>query len=77
MRTTLNLDPAALAAAKKEAKVRSVSLGKAVSDLIRRGLSRDGADRFGRTGSGFPVFKVPANAAPLTAEDVKRDEDEA
>ena len=77
MRTTLNLEPDVLAAARKIATARAVSLGKAVSDLIRRGL--DAATAAGPKGSkrAFPVFPVERGAAPLTLEDVRRDEDEA
>ena len=74
MRTTVNLEADVLSAAKKIATARSVSLGKALSDLARRGLE---AARPGGRKSGFPVFDVPRGAAPLTLEDVKRDEDEA
>jgi len=73
MRTTLDLDPEILSAAKQLASARSISIGKAVSELARRGLqSRESkASR-----SGFPVFDVPKDARPLTVEQVKRDEDE-
>jgi hypothetical protein len=78
MRTTLNLEPDVLAAARKLASARAVSLGKAVSDLIRRGLDT-GASAGSPKGAGraFPVFEVARGAPPLTLEDVKRDEDEA
>jgi len=77
MRTTLNLEPDVLAAARKMASARAVSLGKAVSDLIRRGL--DAGAYAGPKGAAraFPVFEVARGAPPLTLEDVKRDEDEA
>lgn len=74
MRTTLNLEPDVLAAARKIATARSISLGKALSDLARRGL-QVAAPR-GRKGA-FPVFEVPKGAPPMTLEAVKQDEDEA
>jgi hypothetical protein len=73
MRTTLTLEPDVFAAARKLAEARSESLGKVVSDLIRRGLE---AEPPVKSRSGFPVFKVPRTASPLTLADVKLDEDE-
>jgi hypothetical protein len=73
MRTTLTLEPDVFAAARKLAESRSESLGKVVSDLMRRGLE---AAPPARTQSGFPVFEVARGAPPLTLADVKRDEDD-
>lgn len=73
MRTTVNLEYDVLTAARKLAAARSVPLGKALSDLARRGLEAPAPAR--RT-SGFPVFEVPRGARRITLEDVKRDEDE-
>lgn len=80
MRTTLNLEPDVLAASRKIAEARSVSLGKAVSDLVRRALDvgTAGGKVLGRNGGhAFPVFEVGRGAAPLTLADVQRHEDEA
>ena len=44
-----------------------------ISELARRGLEARG--RVG-TRQGFPVFQVSKGAAPLTPEDVRRDQDE-
>jgi hypothetical protein len=75
MRTTLIIDDDMLAVAKSLADARSVTVGKALSDLARKGLaSAPPLDR--NPISGFPVFRVPANAKPITLEDVKRLEDE-
>lgn len=76
MRTTLNLEPDILSAARKIADARAVSLGKAVSDLIRRGLEAGAATGPRASRRGFPVFSVAPGAPPLTLEDVKRDEDQ-
>lgn len=73
MRTTLNLDPEVLSAARRIAAARSQSLGQAISDLVRRGLEVRAETTARR---GFPVFTVPKGAAPISLEDVKRDEDE-
>lgn len=74
MRTTLDLDPEIMSAARQIAAARSISLGKAVSDLARKGL-----EARARTSArkGFPVFQVREGSRPLTSEDVRRDEDDA
>lgn len=41
MRTTLSVDDELLAAAKRRARERGVSLGKVVEDALRRALARD------------------------------------
>jgi hypothetical protein len=73
VRTTLTIDPEVLSAAKRLAAARSQSIGKVISDLARKGLAVQGS---AVARGGFPVFKVPANAKPLTLEDVQRDADE-
>ena len=74
MRTTLNLDDDVVAAAQQFASSRKVSLGKAVSDLVRRSLNR----RHGtREVNGWSVFDLPADSPLVTSEDVKRLESEA
>jgi hypothetical protein len=74
MRTTLSIETDVFIAARKLAEARSQSIGKVVSELMRRGLE---ADPPAKSKSGFPVFKVSRGATPLTLADVKRDEDEA
>ena len=74
MRTTVTIEADVFIAARKLAEARSESIGKVVSELMRRGLA---AQTPVTIGSGFPVFKVPRGAAALTLADVKRDEDEA
>jgi hypothetical protein len=73
MRTTANIDDDALVVARSFARVRSISLGQAISELIRRGLERESVMT---EDDGFPVFRVRSGAPPLTLEDVKRAEDE-
>ena len=73
MRTTLSIEADVFVAARKLAEARSESIGKVVSDLMRRGLE---AAKPVQTRAGFPVFKVSRRAAPLTLADIKRDEDE-
>jgi hypothetical protein len=73
MRTTLDIDPAALEAARQLASHRAQSLGAVVSELILKGL-RGEASAARR--SGFPVFAA-SGGKPITLEDVKQAEDDA
>lgn len=75
MRTTVAIDDDVLDAARKLASAREQSLGKVVSELMRRGLSMRAEYRAGER--DFPTFEVKEDSPPITLEDVKRDEDEA
>jgi hypothetical protein len=77
MRTTLTIDNDLLAAVRSLARARSVTLGQALSELARRGLTATARAHTGRRAPGFPVFTVPRDAHPITSEDVQRAEDEA
>lgn len=68
MRTTLDLDDNLLAIARVRAKESGISLGAAVSDMMRQGL------RVPKTVSstGFPMFQPPADAPVVTDEIVAR-----
>lgn len=74
MRTTLDLDPDVLAAARALARARGRSIGSVVSELARTGL-RPVVPR--RKRAGFPLFDVPRDAPPLTDEAVTAVLDEA
>ena len=74
MRTTLTLDDDVLELAGRQAKLRGVSLGKAVSDLIRKGLK---AQTQVRREGGLVVFDLPADSPEVTMETVKRLESES
>lgn len=76
MRTTLTIDDDLLAAAKRLAEAKSESLGKAISDLARRGLNASPELCKNDKASNFPVFSVPSGAHPITLEDVRKAEDE-
>ncbi len=69
MRTTLDINPAVLQAARALAASRSVSLGKVISDLALKGLGMSNAKTALR--NGIPVLKSPRGAKPITLEDVK------
>lgn len=67
MRTTVTIDDEILAVARALAQQNQVSLGRALSELARRGLratvgvgERD----------GLPVFSVRGDAKPITSDDV-------
>lgn len=73
MRTTLNIDDDLLKAAKSIAAARSKAVGAIISELAWKGLR---ASARTRRKSGLPTFRLPADAHPITLEDVKRMEDE-
>jgi hypothetical protein len=69
MRTTLALEDDAFTAIQAYAKTRGVSLGKAASELVRRGAHY----RLGvRKVNGLPVFDAP-DEFPLITTDLVRD----
>ena len=65
MRTTLDLDPILVSAAKAKAKAERISLGRAVSELALAGLRAPRATTAPR--SGFPVMAGVADH-PVTDE---------
>lgn len=73
MRTTLTLDDDVLELAARQAKLRGVSLGKTVSDLMRKGLN---ASTPALDEDGLVVFLLPADSPKVTTADVRRIEAE-
>jgi hypothetical protein len=73
MRTTLSLDDDVLKEVKTYAKSRDVAIGKAASDLIRRGLQ---APLRTRVVNGFHVVELPPGSPPVSAEDIEKLQDE-
>ncbi len=69
MRTTLNLDDDALELLKDYAENRSVALGKAASELVRRGLT---APVQTRTVNEFCTVVLPPNSPKVTSARVKQ-----
>jgi hypothetical protein len=69
MRTTLNLDDDVYEFVRACAEVRSESLGKVVSDLIKRGVEMPLRTRIE---NGFHVLDLPPGGQPITTEEVKR-----
>jgi hypothetical protein len=73
MRTTLALDDDLVPHVKTYAESRELSLGKAVSELVRRGLH---APLQTRIVNGFHVVELPAGSPPVTVEDVRKLEED-
>jgi hypothetical protein len=69
MRTTLSLDDDVLQEIRAYAKSRDIPIGKAVSDLVRRGLHSRIRTRIV---NGFHVVELPTGSPPMSTEDVKR-----
>ena len=69
MRTTIDLDEDVLRLAKHLAEEREQSLGRVVSDLVRRGLQPPGKVRTRR--GAIPMLARKPGARPVTAQIVK------
>jgi hypothetical protein len=63
MRTTLNIADDALELARRVARLNGVSVGEAVSELVRRG-ARTAMPTIER--NGFAVVRLPAGASRVT-----------
>jgi hypothetical protein len=68
VRTTIRLDDDVFEIVKNYAEARSVAMGKALSELVRRGLH---APVKTRVVNGLVVFDVPESSDRITAERVK------
>jgi hypothetical protein len=68
MRTTLNLDPDVLQLLKNYASDRSVPLGVAVSELVRKGLETPVQMRMV---NGFYVVDLPADSPTVSSARIK------
>ncbi len=73
MRTTLNLDDSTLRLVRDYARKRSVPLGKAVSELVHKGLTTPMPTR---VVNGLHVVELPPDSPAVTTEDVRRLQDE-
>jgi hypothetical protein len=69
MRTTLTLDDDIIESVKTFAESRDLSLGRAVSELVRRGLRAP--MRFSLK-NGVPVVELPPDSPVVTEDDVRR-----
>ena len=61
------MDDDVLSQAKQYAKSRSLRLGKAISELVRRGMAQR---RPTHAVNGLQVFDLPANSPRVTRRDV-------
>jgi hypothetical protein len=68
MRTTLALDEDVLKEVRQFAEDRKISLGRAVSELIRRGISRPLETH---VVNGLHVIKLPPESPTVTSERVR------
>ena len=66
MRTTVTIDDDVLAVARALAVRKGSSLGSALSELARRGFRAAATTE----DEGVPVFRIAADARPITSEDV-------
>ena len=74
MRTTCDLEDDVLLAVKQIARQRGVSVGKALSDLVRQTLShREGVTER----NGIPLFPVQPEASVVTLELINQLRDES
>jgi hypothetical protein len=73
MRTTINLPDDVYRIARSLAAMKGVPLGEALAELVRRGLKPTAAMN---TERAFPCFAVPADAKPITLEQILEAEDE-
>jgi len=69
MRTTLNLDDDVLDRLKEYAEHRSIALGKAASDLVRRGLNSQVETELV---NGLHVVVLPADSPKISNQHVRR-----
>ncbi len=67
-RTTLSLDDDILPQVREYAGSRSLSLGKAVSELVRRGMQAPAPTR---KVNGLEIFDLPANSPRISSRRVK------
>jgi hypothetical protein len=72
MRTTLDIDPQALALIRELASHRGVSLGRVASDLILSGIQQSGAPPAAKRRNGFPVRAAEPGQPAITSELVQR-----
>jgi hypothetical protein len=74
MRTTISLDDDVFEMVKRYAQARSMALGKALSELARRGAD---APVKAHKVNGLVVFDLPEDTEKVTSEQVKRLEAES
>jgi hypothetical protein len=69
VRTTVTLDDDVLELARRQARLRRQSLGKTLSELVRRGLT---APTPAQDKDGLVMFRLPADSPIVTTQEVRR-----
>lgn len=69
MRTTVTLDDHVLELVRRHARLRRQSLGKAISDLVRRGLPVETAAQHQ---DGVAMFQPPEDSPVVASEKARR-----
>jgi hypothetical protein len=69
MRTTLNLDDDVVEMVRQYSEARSVALGKAASELVRKGFTTPTPTRIV---NGLVVFDLPRDSPGIASERVKQ-----
>jgi hypothetical protein len=72
MRTTLDIDPVVLSAAREVATHTRRNLGEVISEWARRGIELSGSTHKSLNRNGFPLFSVPGGTPPVTSEKVRQ-----
>ena len=70
MRTTLEIDDDVMDAAREMARLKNQGIGRAISDLARRGLMPDASPTVDLQ-EGIPVWKHGPGAVAVTSEMVR------
>ena len=73
MRTTLNLDDDVLQMVREYSEARSLALGKAASELVRKGFATPTPTHML---NGVVVFDLPPGSPAVTTEQIKAIESE-
>ena len=73
MRTTLNLDDDVLQMVRQYSEARSLALGKAASELVRKGFATPTPTH---VVNGVVVFDLPPDSPAVTTEKIKQIESE-
>jgi hypothetical protein len=70
MRTTLEIDDDVMQAAREMARLKNQGIGRAISDLARRGLTSD-VSPVVELQDGIPIWKHGPGAVAVTSEMVR------
>lgn len=77
MRTTVTLDDDVARVVRALARERNTTMGRVLSDLVKKGLQAGATSYISDGPDNLPVFQVREGSPPITLLDVRRAEDEA